>query len=127
MTLKPRCRAPAMLPALMPPMRLPFQEVQMPKFVMLTRLDPEVLRGPTSLEQLESRAMDAIREQCPGVSWLSSYAVLGPRDYVDTSEAPDNETAAKVSLLIRTHGHAHSEVWPATDWQRFKEMVHGMK
>jgi uncharacterized protein with GYD domain len=103
------------------------KEVRMPKFVMLTRVDPGVLRSPDALEQLERSAMESIREQCPQVKWLSSYAVLGPCDYVDTFEAPDNEAAAKVSMLIRTHGHAHSEVWPATDWQRFKQLVHDMK
>jgi hypothetical protein len=26
-------------------------------------------------------------------------------------------------MLIRTFGHAQTEVWPATEWNRFKEIV----
>jgi uncharacterized protein with GYD domain len=99
----------------------------MAAYVMLTRVDPEVLRTPHSLEELEDRAMEAIRSECPQVKWLSSYAVLGPYDYVDVFDAPDNETAAKVSTLIRTSGRAHSEVWAACEWARFKKMLHAMK
>jgi uncharacterized protein with GYD domain len=101
-------------------------EVTMPKFVMLTRVDPEVLSNAQSLEELEHRAVEAIRTQCPKVKWISNYAVLGPYDYVDVFEAPDIDTAAKVSTLIRVSGRAHSEVWAATEWGKFKTMIHAM-
>jgi len=98
----------------------------MPSFVMLTRIDPGALRSAHTLEELERRAAESVRKQCPQVKWLCSYAVLGPYDYVDIFEAPDVETAAKVSTLIRVSGRAHSEVWAATEWSQFKKMVHAM-
>ena len=40
-----------------------------------------------------------------------------------SSIANDIETAARVSALIRTFGHAQTEIWTATEWDRFKETV----
>ncbi len=95
----------------------------MPTFIMLTRLNPDAVRSPRELEQLERRAMEAIRKDCPGVEWLGSYAVLGPCDYLDIFLADDIETATRISALIRTFGHANAEIWAATEWDRFKELA----
>jgi hypothetical protein len=44
-------------------------------------------------------------------------------DYLDIFRTKDVETAAKVSTLVRTFGHAQTEIWSATEWSRFKEIV----
>lgn len=98
----------------------------MSTFVMVTRIDSAALRTPQSFEQLERHVSESVHAQCPKVKWLASYAVLGPYDYVDVFDAPDIETAVKVSTLVRTQGRAHSEIWAATEWQKFKRMVHAM-
>jgi uncharacterized protein with GYD domain len=95
----------------------------MPTFVLLTRLAPGSFRSPRALEGIEREVTTAVAAECPEVRWLSSYAVLGPHDYLDVFEAPDIEAATKVSTLVRTFGHAHTEVWCATRWDRFKEIV----
>lgn len=92
-------------------------------FVMLTRLSPEAVRSPQALEQLEQKAMERVRKECPDVEWVSNYAILGPCDYLDIFRAKDVDTAAKVSTLIRTFGHAQTEIWTATEWERFKGVV----
>jgi uncharacterized protein with GYD domain len=84
---------------------------------------PLAVLSPRGLEQLERDAMKRVREECPNVEWLSSYAVLGPCDYLDVFVANDIETAARVSTIIRTFGHAQTEIWTATEWDRFKEIV----
>lgn len=95
----------------------------MPTFIMFTRLSAGSLSSPRSLEELEKKVMDRVRSTCPGVEWVGNYAVLGPYDYVDIFRAPDVETATKVATIIRTFGHAHTEVWAATEWQRYKDIV----
>ena len=95
----------------------------MQAFAMLTRLAPVALKSPSSLEELEQKVMAHVRRACPGVEWIGSYAVLGACDYLDIFRAPDLDTASRVSALVRTYGHAHTEVWPLTEWDHFKAVV----
>jgi uncharacterized protein with GYD domain len=95
----------------------------MPTYVMLTRLSPDAMRSPESLGELEREAMRSIRSSCDGVEWLHSWAVLGGCDYLDVFEARDQETAMKVATIVRTFGHATTEVWGIVEWKRFKELV----
>jgi len=95
----------------------------MQTFIMLTSLSPDALKSPQTLEELESLAMEKIRSECPRVEWVSNFAILGRYDYLDIFKAPDIETAMKVSTIIRTFGHAHTEVWGATEWRQYKEMI----
>jgi uncharacterized protein with GYD domain len=99
------------------------EEVIMATFVMLTRLSPSALRSPQSLEELERRIKEQVDTECPQVEWLHNFAILGGCDYLDIFNAPDLETAMKLSTIIRTYGHAHTEVWTAVEWQKYKEMI----
>jgi len=95
----------------------------MQTFVMLTRIAPGSVGSAQALEQLERSVMERIRQSCEGVEWRASYAVLGPWDYVDIFQAPSIDIASKVSALIRIHGHAETEIWAATEWQHFKDVI----
>lgn len=99
----------------------------MATFAMLTRLSPEALTRPESVVELNRKVEDRIRKECPGVKWLANYSVLGPYDYLDIFEAPDNDTATKVALLVRSFGHATTETWVATPWDRFEGLAKGLK
>ncbi|MBM9603729.1 GYD domain-containing protein [Desulfopila inferna] len=98
----------------------------MPLFIMLTRLTPTALKSPATLEEAEKSIKTKIRENCPEVKWVNNYAVMGPYDYVDIFKAPDVETAFKVSTIIRTFGHAQTEIWSATEWSDYKESVRNL-
>lgn len=95
----------------------------MTTFIMLTRVSPEAVRSPHAVETLERQAMTAVRAECPQVEWMHSWALLGPYDYLDVFRAPDVRTATKVATLVRIAGHAHTEVWAATEWPDFRQMV----
>jgi uncharacterized protein with GYD domain len=98
----------------------------MQTFILLTRMMPEVLKSPATMEDLEKRAVEHIEQECPDVKWLHSYVLLGPYDYLDIFRAPDTDTALKVSAMIRTFGRAHSEIWGATEWGNFKNIIHSL-
>lgn len=96
-------------------------------YLMMTRLSPEALTKPQSVEELNRLVEERVRRECPEVKWLANYAVLGPCDYVDIFEAPDEEAATKVALLVRSFGHATTETWIATPWKRFLDVAKGIK
>lgn len=98
----------------------------MPAFVLLTRLSPEALHQPKSFETLEHHVADQVHAHCPEVRWLSSYALLGPWDYMDVIDVPDMEYATRVSVLVRSFGHASTEIWPALPWPEFKGVLRSL-
>lgn len=95
----------------------------MAMYVLLTRLSPDAVTSPARIEELGRDVTRKLETECPEAKWISSYAVLGPYDYLDLFEAPDNETAAKVAVVVRSFGHATTEIWPLTPWERFREVA----
>ncbi|MBI2942092.1 MAG: GYD domain-containing protein [Chloroflexi bacterium] len=95
----------------------------MAQFVMLTRISPDALRDPTTFAQLGHQVTQKIHQECPQVRWLTSYAILGPYDYLDMFEAPDDATAAKVAVIVRSFGHATTEIWGAVPYDRFLQLA----
>jgi uncharacterized protein with GYD domain len=92
----------------------------MATYILLTRIENEAIRDPQTYEALNQEVTKRLHAECPDVSWVANYSVLGPYDYVDIFEAPDNEAAAKVAIVIRSFGHATTEIWPAVSWDHFR-------
>lgn len=69
---------------------------------MLSNLTDE---GAKTLKANPERLKEVNREvEGMGVKILAQYAVLGPYDFVNIVEAPDNETVARVSLTLSSRG-----------------------
>jgi uncharacterized protein with GYD domain len=97
----------------------------MPTYIVLTRLTPEAVKTTGELKRLERAVADHVRKECPEAQWLANYAILGPWDYLDIFEAPDEIVAARVVTIIRSYGHGHTETWTAMPWDRFKAVLPG--
>jgi hypothetical protein len=97
-------------------------------YVMFTRLSHDALRAAKAPEELCRAVMQRVHGECPDVGWKLSYAVLGgPADYLDIFTAPDIETAAKVAAIVRTVAHAQTEIWAATEWATFVELMRSLR
>jgi uncharacterized protein with GYD domain len=89
----------------------------------MTKLSPEVARDVGDREHMGRDWMKQVKAKCPEVKFVSHYALLGRYDFLDIYEAPDEETAAKVSLISMSNGAFQSESWPAIAYKRFLELT----
>jgi uncharacterized protein with GYD domain len=92
-------------------------------YVMLTKVSPESMASPAKIKNLEEEVKARVKRHCPQVKWIANYAVLGPYDYLDVFEAPDELTASRVATIVRSFGHATTETWTAIPWAKFRTMV----
>jgi len=101
----------------------------MKTFVMVTKLAPQHIDPVDVAHIMKDRACGGtawhaeIKRKCPQVKFLAHYALLGTYDFMDIYEAPDEEMAARVSLITRTNGAFQVESWPAIPSKRLEEIV----
>ena len=67
--------------------------------------------------------LDQVRDKCPDVKFIAHYAILGQYDFIDIYEAPDVETAAKVSIISQANGALQAESLAAIPYKRFLELT----
>ncbi len=95
----------------------------MPTFVLLTKLAPEASHQLTDRARSSHDWYIHVKKKCPEVKFINHYALLGQYDFLDIYEAPDEETAAKVSMISRTNGALYAESLIALPHRRFLEIV----
>ncbi len=74
----------------------------MPTYILLSSLTDE---GAKTIKRRPSRIKEVNAElEKLGVSVTAQYATLGPFDFVNVVEAPDNATIARVSAELASRG-----------------------
>jgi uncharacterized protein with GYD domain len=101
----------------------------MKTFILMSKMVPH---GPTVLEAVSKtktgprtrRAwIDKVKQKCPEVKFTAHYALLGSWDFMDIYEAPDEETAAKVSMYCSASAAFQVESWVAIPDRRLAEIA----
>lgn len=95
----------------------------MKTFILMTKLSPDISRQLKDRAKLGRSWLDQVKKKCPEVKFLSHYALLGPYDFLDIYEAPDEETAAKVSIISMSNGAFQAESLVAIPYKRFLELT----
>lgn len=89
----------------------------------MTKLSSEMSKKLKDRKVVGRAWMDKVNKKCPGVKFIAHYALLGKYDFLDIYEAPDEETAAKVSMISLANGAELAESWSAIPYNRFLKLI----
>jgi len=97
----------------------------MPVFVMLTTLTDE---GAKTLKNKPERIREVDKEVVDkfGVRIIAQYAVMGPYDFVNILEAPDNDTIVKMAIELNSRGTIRTLTMPAIEIDRLIDDLKSM-
>lgn len=104
----------------------------MKTYIMMTKIAPQDadiidIANKIQAHNRNSAAwIEEVKQACPDVNILGHYAILGPYDFMCIYEAPDEKTAAKVSLLSRARGAFQVESWNAIPTREISDLIEGM-
>jgi uncharacterized protein with GYD domain len=83
----------------------------MPIYIMLTTLTEE---GRKTVKTNPERIKAVNKEvEAMGVKILSQYAMLGPYDFINILDAPNNEAISKVAIELGSRGTLKTMTMPA--------------
>jgi len=89
----------------------------MANYVMLTTLTDE---GRRTIKKNPERIKEVNKEvEAMGVKIVAQYALLGPYDFVNILEAPDNEAISKVAIELGSRGTLQTLTMPAMSLDDF--------
>ncbi len=95
----------------------------MQTYMLFTKLSTDLSFEMKNRERQGRNWLEQVREKCPEVKFIAHYAILGEYDFIDIYEAPDPETAAKVSMISQANGALHAKSMLAIQYKRFLELT----
>ncbi len=95
----------------------------MKTFILMTKLSAEISMHMKERQTIGRNWLDEVKSKCPEVKFISHYALLGAYDFLDIYEAPDDETAAMVSLISRENGAIEAQSLTAIPYKEFLELT----
>lgn len=91
-------------------------------FIMFTNLTDE---GRKTIKTNPARILEVNKEvESMGVKILSQYALLGPYDFINVLEAPDNKAIARVATELGARGTLQTMTLSAMSLDEF---IKGLK
>jgi len=91
----------------------------MATYAILTKLSHESVQDMAEFRNLAEAVSQKIKDECPGVRWKDSYALMGRYDVLDIVEADSPADVEKAALIIRGQAYATTETMHATPWKEF--------
>jgi len=95
----------------------------MKTFILMTKLSSEMSSKLKQRKTVGRAWLAEVKKKCTAVKFKDHYALLGKYDFLDIYEAPDEETAAKVSMISIANGATLAESWTAIPYKRFLKLV----
>lgn len=93
----------------------------MPTYILLSTLTAE---GRKTIKENPERILEVNKEiEIFGAKVISQYAVLGPYDFVNVVEAPNNEAITRVSLELGSRGTVKIMSLPAIPIENIIDMA----
>jgi len=81
------------------------------------------MKDAVTRENIGREWFETVKEKCPEVKWIDHYALLGAYDFMDIYDAPNEEVAAKVSMITMTKGAVTAESLSAIPYKRYLEIM----
>jgi uncharacterized protein with GYD domain len=87
-------------------------------YILFSTLTDE---GRKTVKDKPSRIQEVNKEiEAMGAKVVGQWAVLGPYDFVNVVEAPNNETVARISVELGAHGTIQIMTLPAIPVEEFQ-------
>ena len=94
-------------------------------FIMLTNLTDDGMETLRDKPERIKEVNDEVTQKF-GVKILTQYMVMGPYDFVNLVEAPDNDTMVKMAIELGSRGTIRTMTMPAIEIDKIIEDLKGM-